>query len=145
MTAGFLRSPPYSIERFQLHAHVREFARNEDLHGRRRLVAGQPEIQVPLPAFAVRHVDAPDRELQDVDLLAVESPPLDTLGDDDDRVDLAVRPDLHPPCLLWRVAPDGVDPGRDVEHAVDGDVVALRLGLAAPGVRAPGADGLQGV
>ena len=53
----------------QLQMHVGEVAGEQDLDRRRRLVARQPEVELPLPAVAVGHVDAADREVPDLDLL----------------------------------------------------------------------------
>src|SRR4051812_39675996 len=124
---------------------VREVAGEQDLDRRRRLVARQPEVELPLPLLAVGRVDAADREMPEVHLPAVLHPPaLDAERDHEDRVDLAVRPDLHAPRLFRRILADGVDAGGDVEDAGLLDRRAFRFGLTAPGVGAPGPDRLQG-
>src|SRR5436305_14091282 len=112
---------------------VGEVAGEEDLDRGRGLVARQPEVELPLPLVAVGRVDAADREVAEVHLLAVFHPPaLDAERDHDDRVDLAVRPDLHAPRLVRRILADGVDAGGDVEHAGLIVRLAYTLGLTAP-------------
>src|SRR4028119_288758 len=131
-------------QRLQGHARVRRIAGDDDLHRRGRRVLGQPDVHLPLPPAAVGQVDAADRVVPGLDgRPAGELPLLFAQGDHHDRIDLAVRPDLHAPRLRRRIAPDREDAGRDVEHALLLDLLALALRLATPGVGAPGADRLQ--
>jgi hypothetical protein len=126
----------------ELEAHPDQGAVEVDLHRRRRLVLGEPEVHVPLPVALALDLEAADLEVPGGDLAAVRHrADLVALGDHDHRVDLAVGPDAHAPGGGGRVPADLVDAGGDVDHPGLVDPGALGLRLAPPEVVAPGPQG----
>src|SRR6185436_19454300 len=96
-----------------------------------------------LPLAAAGDLHSTDGVVPGIEALARELPQLGPARGHHDRVDFALRPDLHPPGFLRRIAPDGEDAGGHVEHSLLLDLLAPRLGLSPPGIGAPGPDRLQ--